>query len=224
MQSKRIDKGSRFGWLTCEETIKSSGFGGAIWRCRCGCGREADVSEAMLISGIVRSCGCKSGRIINLQGVRFGMLTVLEPVPERAIDGSVRWLCRCECGNYVTLSTNKLNMGRSTSCGCNLGVRAREAKTYVDGTCVEIMLSDTISKNNTSGIRGVAKKRDKWQAYINYSGRRISLGSFDTKELAAEARREAEKKVRARLESLMNETKENAEEEARWQTETFLRN
>lgn len=212
MKYKRVEQGNKFGRLICMEKVNGSGFGGAIWRCRCDCGREADISEAMLISGIARSCGCRSGRIINLQGVRFGMLTVLEPVPERAVDGSVRWLCRCECGNYVTLSTNKLNMGRSTSCGCNLGVRAREAKTYIDGTCVEIMLSDTVSKNNTSGYRGVAKKRDKWQAYINYSGKRIFLGSFETKELAAEARQEAERKIRKHLESLMNETEERQEE------------
>ena len=44
---------------------------------------------------------------------------------------------------YATLSTNKLNMGRSTSCGCNMGVRAREAKTYIDGTCVERLMKDT---------------------------------------------------------------------------------
>lgn len=86
--------------------------------------------------------------------------------------------------------------------------------TYIDGTCVDIMLSDTISKNNTSGYRGVAKKRNKWQAYINYGGKRISLGVYDTKELAAEARKNAEEKIRAHLERLMNDTKENAEKEA----------
>ena len=224
MQSKRIDQGSRFGQLTCEEIIRNSVYGGAIWRCRCKCGAEVEVSEAMLISRVSRSCGCTSRHAINLQGQQFGGLTVLEPVPKRGKDGSIRWLCRCDCGRYVIQSSNKLRMGRSISCGCQTGISGKEAKTYVDGTCVEIMLSDTISKNNTSGIRGVAKKRDKWQAYINYSGRRISLGSFDTKELAAEARREAERKIRERLESLMNETKENAEEDTRWQTETFLKN
>ena len=27
------------------------------------------------------------------------------------------------------------------SCGCQIRVAAREAKTYIDGTCLEIMLS-----------------------------------------------------------------------------------
>ena len=221
---EKNSQGKQYGYLTAMHISEPDSFGGAVWWCRCSCGRELDVSEAMLISGIKRSCGCKRNRSVNLKGQKFGRLTVLEPVPERAQDGSVYWLCRCECGRYITQSANKLRMGRSVSCGCMMNMAARAAMTYIDGTCVDIMLSDTISKNNTSGIRGVAKKRNKWQAYINYSGRRISLGNYDTKELAAEARREAEKKVRARLESLMNETKENAEEETQWQTETFLRN
>ena len=224
MQYKKIEKGQRFGRLTCVEIVNENGVGGTVWLCVCDCGNTVEVSEAMLLSRVSRSCGCSKGHAIDLRNHRFGMLTVLEPVPERGSDGSIRWLCRCDCGRYVMQSSNKLRMGRSVSCGCQTGVAAREAKTYIDGTCMEIMLSDTISKNNTSGIRGVAKKRDKWQAYINYSGRRISLGSFESKELAAEARREAERKIRERLERLMNTTDENAEEEARWQTETFLKN
>ena len=136
------------------------------------------------------------------------MLTVLEPVPDRGTDHSVRWLCRCDCSRYIVQSSNKLRMGRSISCGCQAGVAAREAKTYIDGICVEIMLSDTILRNNTSGYRGVAKKRDKWQAYINYNGKRISLGNIDTKELAVEARQAAVQNISEHLAKLMNETED----------------
>ena len=224
MKYKRIEAGVRFGRLICREIASEGGFGGNVWRCMCKCGTAIEVSEAMLLSRVVRSCGCANSHAINLQGQRIGMLTVLEPVPERGTDGSVKWLCRCNCGRYLVQSSNKLRMGRSVSCGCQTGIAAREAKTYIDGTCLEIMLSETISKNNTSGIRGVAKKRDRWQAYINYGGRRIPLGNFDTKERAAEVRREAEQKIREHLEGLLNETRVNAEEEVQWQTETFLRN
>ena len=213
MQYKKIENGQRFGRLTCTEIVNTNGIGGAVWLCACDCGNKAEVSESMLLSGVIRSCGCQKGRSINLSGHRFGLLTVLEPVPDRATDGSVRWLCRCECGRYLTQSSNKLRMRRSISCGCQTGIAAREAKTYIDGTCVEIMLSDTISKNNTSGYRGVAKKRNKWQAYINYSGKRISLGSYDTKELAAEARQLAEQNVREHLENLLIETEGKDTEE-----------
>lgn len=207
MQNKKIEKGMRFGWLTCKGMVNESGFGGATWLCMCDCGNEVEASEAMLLSGVMRNCGCKKSRSLNLKGQKFGWLTVLEPVYERAQDGSVCWICRCECGKYVTQSSNLLRMGRSISCGCQKGVVAKNAKTYIDGTCVQIMMSDTVSKNNTSGYRGVAEKRDKWQAYISYSGKRIPLGDFETKEQAAKARKKAEQKIREHLVGLMNGTK-----------------
>lgn len=45
---------------------------------------------------------------------------------------------------------------------------------------------------NTSGITGVAKKRNKWRAYISINGRQLNLGSFDTFEKAVAARKTAE--------------------------------
>lgn len=198
-------QGKRFGSLVCIGVTTLDGFGGTIWRCRCDCGNELDVSEAMLISGVVRSCGCKKTRAVNMKGRKFGMLTVLEPVPMRAQDGSVCWLCRCECGKYITQSANKLRTGRSISCGCQAGVAAREAKTFIDGTCVEIMLSEALPKNNTSGVKGVAKKGNGWQAYINYGKKRRYLGTFATIEEAALVRREAEEKIKERLMMLMDE-------------------
>lgn len=117
--NRRIDKTSRFGRLTCIEMLSIGEFGGAIWKCRCDCGAVAEVSEAMLISGVRRSCGCTSGHAINLEGQRFGGLTVLEPVPERGTDGSVRWLCRCDCGKECDVLAASLRSGKRTSCGCD---------------------------------------------------------------------------------------------------------
>lgn len=200
---KSIEPGQRIGKLVCVCKTEENGFGGSIWLCRCDCGREIEASEAMLISDVVRSCGCQKGKAANLQGSKFGKLIALQPVPTRSVDGSICWLCRCDCGNYVVVSSNKLHTGHNTSCGCSQNIAAREAKTYIDGTCVEIMLSNTIPKNNTSGYRGVAKKRDKWQAYINYGGKRRCLGTFATKEEAAEARRKADEQVRDHLSGML---------------------
>jgi Demerecviridae HNH endonuclease len=51
-------------------------------------------------------------------------------------------------------------------------------------------------RRNASGIKGVYwdKRRQCWQAGIRVSGKNIHLGSFKTKEAAAHARVEAEKK------------------------------
>lgn len=186
---------------------EGNGFGGGVWLCRCDCGREIETSEAMLVSGVIRSCGCQRGKAANLQGNRFGHLTALQPVSARAADGSICWTCRCDCGNYTVVSSNKLNMGHTTSCGCLQSIVAQEAKTYIDGTCVEIMLSNTVSKNNTSGIRGVTRKRSKWQAYINYGGKRRWLGTFDTREEAAQARRRADEQIRDHLSGMLDEVR-----------------
>lgn len=206
---KSIEPGRKVGRLVCVRKTEENGFGGNVWLCQCDCGREIEASEAMLISGVVRSCGCQKGKASNLQGCRFGRLTALQPVPTRSADSSICWLCRCDCGNYAVVSSNKLNMGHTTSCGCLQNTAAQEAKTYIDGTCVEIMLSNTVSKNNTSGYRGVARKRDKWQAYINYGGKRRSLGIFETKEEAADARRKAYEQIRNHLGSLLNGEKKD---------------
>ena len=42
----------------------------------------------------------------------------------------------------------------------------------------------SMRKNNTSGIRGVSRKRNKWQAQLAYRGTYYSLGSFSSKTQA----------------------------------------
>lgn len=38
----------------------------------------------------------------DLTGMKFGRLTVIEQVG-RDKHGSIKWKCRCECGNYTTV-------------------------------------------------------------------------------------------------------------------------
>ena len=49
-----------------------------------------------------------------------------------------------------------------------------------------------LSKANTSGYRGVTLKKGRWCAFIGYNNQEYHLGSFDTPEEAAVARRKAE--------------------------------
>lgn len=53
----------------------------------------------------------------NLVGSIFGELLVLSETNKRQ-SGKVLWLCECKCGSMVLVSTNNLNSGGSTSCGC----------------------------------------------------------------------------------------------------------
>ena len=56
------------------------------------------------------------GAKVDITGKRFGRLLVLEETCKR-INGSIVWLCRCDCGNIKEISSK--NLGRNTtSCGC----------------------------------------------------------------------------------------------------------
>jgi len=49
-----------------------------------------------------------------------------------------------------------------------------------------------LNRNNTSGVRGVARRKNRWIAQITVDRRNLYLGLFRTKEEAIEARRAAE--------------------------------
>lgn len=54
---------------------------------------------------------------MNMIGERYGKLTVISKT-EEYMNGSVVWLCKCDCGNYIKVSKRNLNSGAVKSCGC----------------------------------------------------------------------------------------------------------
>ena len=56
---------------------------------------------------------------IDLSGQRFGHLTVLYEAPKelRRSAKKVAWHCKCDCGNNIIVSTDKLRGGEQSSCG-----------------------------------------------------------------------------------------------------------
>ena len=68
------------------------------------------------------------GNKLDLRGQVFHWLTVLR---ENGRDkyNSVLWLCRCKCGNVVTVRGSDLRRGFTTSCGCYQRERTVEAHT-----------------------------------------------------------------------------------------------
>lgn len=54
---------------------------------------------------------------IDLTGQKFGRLTVIKKVG-CSKNKSILWLCKCDCGNEVVVTSNNLRTGNSTSCGC----------------------------------------------------------------------------------------------------------
>lgn len=54
---------------------------------------------------------------LQLIGKKFGMLTVIERA-ESNKEGRSMWLCKCDCGNLVTVLGKDLRRGHTSSCGC----------------------------------------------------------------------------------------------------------
>lgn len=194
-KTQPVHEGSRFGKLTCirRETMEAHGVISPAWRCRCSCGNVVLIRESLLRCGIKKSCGCTANRARDLTNMRFGRLVALEPVPVQDTDSSIRWLCLCDCGEYVTISSNKLLTGHTKSCGCYGDEIRGDGRTFIDGTCLEIIASDKLPKDNTSGHKGVARYRNQWQAYICYAGKQYSFGHFDDIKRAVAIRKGAEK-------------------------------
>lgn len=56
--------------------------------------------------------------LINIQGQKFGSLTVIERLPYDRERRASQWKCLCDCGNYTTATGSALRHGDKKSCGC----------------------------------------------------------------------------------------------------------
>lgn len=148
--------GQKFGKLTVMERATNSKTGEIRWLCKCDCGspKPRTVFGISLKNGTSTSCGCmrkslQSSRMKqyhrlnpnknrvtpskiakDLVGQKFGKLTVIKR--EDVKNGSIRWLCSCDCGSNEPRIVYgfSLKNGDSTSCGCvrkaSTAQRARE--------------------------------------------------------------------------------------------------
>jgi hypothetical protein len=112
--------------------------------------------------------------IKNLEGKKFGRLTVLEQAG-RDKHHYVIWKCRCDCGNEALVSSHYLAPGKTKSCGClRLGNHnnphyARTTKKRIND---EKKLSATITAANMANINLLAsavllQAIDDWRNLCN---------------------------------------------------------
>lgn len=66
------------------------------------------------------------GSSVDLTGRRFGMLEAV-CVSGKYKSGQMKWLCKCDCGNEVSVCGSSLIRGLTKSCGCAKGDMCREA-------------------------------------------------------------------------------------------------
>ena len=103
---------------------------------------------------------------IDLTKKRFGRLTAIETAGSSK-NGTVKWLCRCDCGNDAVVFGTNLRSGTTQSCGC-------------------YMKDQVLNANRKHGMYGTPtyqswramKTRCSWKPhkhYKHYGGRGITI-------------------------------------------------
>lgn len=135
--------GNIYERLTVVKRAGTNNDGKALWLCKCSCGNEITVSGRDLRSGKTKSCGCYNKDIVqqlslhDLQGMRFGMLTVIKRAKTKHTPSgqqSTQWLCKCDCGNYkIIAATSLVTKNHTRSCGCiKTSLRENEIKNVLN--------------------------------------------------------------------------------------------
>lgn len=123
--------GKKFGRLTVIErmpkTLTSGGHQVIKYRCKCECGAESIVDAGSLRDGTTTSCGCwnreRSSKLFltDFTNQKLDMITVIKRVDDYVKPSGDRvpqWLCQCECGNQVILTSERIKRAVFLSCGC----------------------------------------------------------------------------------------------------------
>ncbi len=164
--------------------------------------------------------------IVNIVGCRFGSLVALAPTPGRTDHGGLIWLCRCDCGTQVEVPYTSLVYANQRSCGCRKRAhsqRLRTLQTRVDGTSLDMIKSQKLPTDNTTGHKGVYLVKGKYQAKIVFQKKAYYMGSYDTLEEAQRARQAAEEAIYQPTLAFHARWKERADRDPQWAAENPMR-
>lgn len=127
------------------------------------------------------------GNFIDLTGQKFGRLTVIEKNGHKG--EKIAWLCKCDCGNYVTVTGTGLKSGNTKSCGCLKKEIVSKIKTKHGDANTRLYQAWQNMKNRVNnpnqteyknyGGRGI-KICAEWYSYENFRDWSLSNGYDDT--------------------------------------------
>ena len=194
--------GQKIGLLNVIERKRENNR--TYYYCKCDCGTKKWLRADHLKSDNP-SCGCVGRfKAKDIKNKRFGKLVAIAATNDRGDNGSLIWICKCDCGNYKKYLASDLQRGAVVSCGCyqketrkrnmKKAIRKHVKDHIIDGTNLQVIGRDTPMSNNTSGVTGVVwdSSRNKWYAGIEFKGKRYYLGRYEDKQDAISARKEAE--------------------------------
>ncbi|MFA5391930.1 MAG: AP2 domain-containing protein [Candidatus Omnitrophota bacterium] len=115
----------------------------------------------------------------DLTGMKFEKLTVLGEQGKYEKNGSILWLCQCECGQTTKATASNLKRGGKKSCGCLL---KKEGITHrPEYRCWQNMIKRCTNPSSHNyeyyGGRGI-EVCDQWRTFKNFladMGERPSL-------------------------------------------------
>lgn len=110
--------GTRIGKLEVIEYLGKNNSPYHQYLCKCDCGNTVTKCRGYILEAIRdnKECDCGCVRRNKLVGQKFGKLTVIK-YTGRDKHG-VKWLCRCDCGNFKEIRESYLISGHTKSCGC----------------------------------------------------------------------------------------------------------
>ena len=125
--SRLIDiTGQTFYEWTVLEKAKPSEHGRTMWKCRCSCGKEGNVSGYDLRNGKHKSCGHdRKTSHTDLEGKVFGEITALEYI------GKSLWKCEDIHGEIFEVHSQKLRDG-SVQKKEDLTIKVRGKRDWID--------------------------------------------------------------------------------------------
>lgn len=139
--------GQRFGMLTAIKSIGKTKYGNYQWLFKCDCGNEHVASAGDVKNGRVKSCGCLLRKdFIDITGQKYGRLTAIRLVTKGSRRAKAKWLFRCECGNEIECTANRVRSGTTKSCGC--------LKREISSQTGKVTIQEMHKKQVTHGYTG----------------------------------------------------------------------
>lgn len=111
-------------------------------------------------------CVPRKGEYQDLTGMRFNRLTVIKLL-ERTSKRKYIWLCKCDCGNEIKVSSEHLKSNHTRSCGC-LNRERISSVNYKNGLCRTKLYYTYCNMCNR------CNRKDNYE-YLDYGGRGISV-------------------------------------------------
>ena len=99
------------------------------WICKCSCGEICLIRSSLLRSGkatMCPACGKKKAgasrtkeKDLEILNTKFGYLTPIriDDTKERGAGKPKYWICKCDCGNTVSLTSHQLLKNLQVTCG-----------------------------------------------------------------------------------------------------------